>query len=310
MADLEAVREFVLREGRLLERHRFAYLFEEGDPEPVLATLLAYRNPDGGFGHALEPDLRTPTSQSVAVQTAMEILDEIGTGTRPGAAGSVPESTSPGPAELIAGACGFLGGITRPDGGIPFALASAESAPHAPWWQPSEASSLTQTAANAAALHRLGVEHPALDELTRFCWDRIDALDLTGLTEPTPSIAYDVAFSVAFLDAVPDADRATQALDRIGPGLLDSGLLAEDPSERGDLQTALSLSPHPDCRSRRLFEPARIESELDALAGDQRPDGGWTFGWPIWNDAAAHEWRGVVTIEALKTLRANGPSDI
>jgi hypothetical protein len=30
------------------------------------------------------------------------------------------------------------------------------------------------------------------------------------------------------------------------------------------------------------------------------------FGWDQWNAAAAIEWRGVVTINALRLLRANG----
>jgi hypothetical protein len=49
-----------------------------------------------------------------------------------------------------------------------------------------------------------------------------------------------------------------------------------------------------------------IERELDALAAGQADDGGWTFSWAAWNPAAAWEWRGVVAINALRTLRAYG----
>ena len=38
-------------------------LFEDGPAEPVIEALRGYRNPDGGFGHALEPDVRCPSSQ-------------------------------------------------------------------------------------------------------------------------------------------------------------------------------------------------------------------------------------------------------
>ena len=60
---LDAAAGFVWRTARLLDRHRFAHLFLDGDRAPVLAALAAYQNPDGGFGNALEPDLRGPASQ-------------------------------------------------------------------------------------------------------------------------------------------------------------------------------------------------------------------------------------------------------
>jgi hypothetical protein len=68
----------------------------------------------------------------------------------------------------------------------------------------------------------------------------------------------------------------------------------------------LHHSPTPGARSRRLFAPEVIGAHLDALAAGQQDDGGWTFGRPAWSPAAAEEWRGYVTVRALKVLRANG----
>ena len=76
--------------------------------------------------------------------------------------------------------------------------------------------SLTQTAANAAALHALGARHPWLEGADAFLWARIDGLDL-GRAEPTPGLAHDVRFSIGFLDAVPDEARAIAALTRWRP---------------------------------------------------------------------------------------------
>ena len=58
--DLRAARGFMAGHARLLDRRRFEFLFGDGDAELVLAALRAYRNPDGGYGHGLEPDLRAP----------------------------------------------------------------------------------------------------------------------------------------------------------------------------------------------------------------------------------------------------------
>jgi hypothetical protein len=61
--DLSAASAFIWRSARLIDRYRFAYLFLDGEREAVLAALRPYQNPDGGFGNALEPDLRATLSQ-------------------------------------------------------------------------------------------------------------------------------------------------------------------------------------------------------------------------------------------------------
>jgi hypothetical protein len=281
MIDFDAAKTFIEREARLLERHRFAYGFEDAPKEPVLQTLRAYQNADGGFGHALEPDLRDPSSQPTAVMTAIDVLRELGVGDDP----------------MIGDACGFLASIALDDGGVPFALPT--TAPCAPWYQPSEESSLTQTAGNAAALHALGVSQAWLDGATELCWRRIAALDLA---EGGPG--YDVLFSIAFLDTVPDEARALAALDALGPNL--DNVIPPEPQPGAEVHTPLDASPRPGARSRRLFDQTTIDKHLDALEQAQQDDGGWTFPWPNWNPAGGHEWRGIMTLNALQVLRANG----
>jgi hypothetical protein len=62
----------------------------------------------------------------------------------------------------------------------------------------------------------------------------------------------------------------------------------------------------PDSLARALFDEATIKAHLDHLARGQRTDGGWTFSWLAWSPAAEQEWRGCVTVDALRVLRANG----
>jgi hypothetical protein len=274
--NLDAARTFLHANARVLERRRFDHLIEGGPKEPVLHALRAHRNDDGGFGHAIEPDMRAPISQPVGIHTVMEILHELGAHDDP----------------MIRPAVDWLQMITRADGGIPFVLET--DAPHAPWWQHSDASSVTQTAANAAALHNLRVSHPWLDRADEFLFERIAGLDASRLGQDL-GVGYDVLFSVHFLDAHPDDARATEALAALAPIPT-----AEHGSER---PSALDLSPVPGSRSRRLFD---VEKDLDALEAAQKDDGGWTVAWPDWNPAAALEWRGVATVLALNVLRANG----
>lgn len=70
-ANVAAAGVFILRNARLLDRHRFAWRFHAGPANAVLAALRPYQNHDGGFGHALEPDLRCVDSQPVPLEHAL-----------------------------------------------------------------------------------------------------------------------------------------------------------------------------------------------------------------------------------------------
>jgi hypothetical protein len=283
MIDFDAAADFIWLNARLLDRRRFAHHFLGEDAAPVVEALRGYRNRDGGFGHALDPDMRTPHSGPVATQAALEILAEIGATDDP----------------MIAPAADFLNSIARDDGGVPFMLQTAEKHPHAEYFSYADESSLIQTSANAAALHTLNVTHPWLDRATDWMWNQIEALP----SGDDAGSAYGVRFTLAFLDAVPDAERADRALEALAPAV--DELVIEDPAQAEESRTPLDLSPLPNSRSRRLFEPALIERHLDALERNQQPDGGWDFDWPHWNPASALEWRGAITLHTLRLLKAH-----
>ena len=72
--DLDAAKAFMAGHARALDRHRLSLLLGEGEAARPLAALDAYRNPDGGFGWGLEPDLRSMSSQPVGAMHAMEVF--------------------------------------------------------------------------------------------------------------------------------------------------------------------------------------------------------------------------------------------
>ena len=71
--------------------------------------------------------------------------------------------------------------------------------------------------------------------------------------------------------------------------------------------TIRTTSPSVPTASRAAwFTDAEIDASLDHLAAQQREDGGWPVTWAIWTPAIEIEWSGLVTISALKILRAYG----
>jgi hypothetical protein len=67
----------------------------------------------------------------------------------------------------------------------------------------------------------------------------------------------------------------------------------------------LDFAPEPGSLARVLFDEVTIKAHLDHLAQAQLDDGGWTFNWHAWSPAAEGDWRGFLTVEALRVLRAN-----
>jgi hypothetical protein len=287
--DLDAAADFLAARARVLDRRVFQRLFTGGAAGPVRDAVAAYRNADGGFGHALEPDCRTAASQPAAVEMALRIMD-------------LADAWDEG---LVRDAVGWLVSVAPAEGGAAFVEPAVADGPHAPWWVPAEGhpASLIQTGQVCGLLYARGFAHPWLDRATELMWSRIARLP--GLSGTGPS-GYEMFGVLAFLEHVPDRKRAEDAFDQVGPLLLSPGLVALDPEAEGEMFGPLDFAPQPGSIARRLFDAPTIDAHLDHLAGAQRDDGGWMFNWPSWSPAAESDWRGFLTVDALRVLRANG----
>ncbi|WMX44726.1 hypothetical protein [Streptomyces roseicoloratus] len=292
---LARAEQFVWLTARVLEQRRFAYHFLRGGADPVEAALTAYLNEDGGYGHALEPDLRGPVSQPLHTAHALRVLDSIGRcgGLR---------------VERI---CRYLTEVSTHDGALPAVHPSQRGYPAAPFVPvvdepPSE---LLTTGPVVGLLHRNQVWHAWLFRATEFCWAAVDALDKTH--------PYEVQAAVAFLDGVPDRARAQAASDRLGRLVRERRLVVLDPDRAEDHPVPDGYAPGeyhhpydyarvPDSLARRWFTDEEMSRSLDHLAAAQEEDGGWPVTWRLWAPGSALEARPIVTVEALRTLRAHG----
>jgi hypothetical protein len=288
-----AARAFLDREGRLIERRLATVLFDGADASGVIDAVLAYRNPDGGFGHGLEPDKRCPASLPIDVECALGIL-LVATG-----GGTAAGSGDPFADELVRGACDWLASVAAPDGPVPLAFRAMEGYPRAEHWSDwTYTPGLNPTAGLAGRLHQLGITHPWLDRATDWTWARLES----GFDED----AHALIEVMVFLTHVPDRDRAQAVGAHVGDWLSKAAWYRADPADPGYGLTPLHLAPSPDGPWRLLFGDATIQGHLDRLVRDQQPDGGWPITWEPPGSASALEWRGIETLRALRTLRSYG----
>ncbi|GAA1824573.1 hypothetical protein [Actinomadura chokoriensis] len=283
--DIDKASDFMAMHARPLDRRRFELLIGEGDKDALLAALNAYRNPDGGYGHGLEPDLRSRTSQTGPALHAFEVFEELAPFTAP---------------EAVA-LCDWLESVSLPDGGIPFALPVPDPAGCAPFWADADTqtSSLQITAVVAAMAHRVAVHdeavagHPWLDRATRYCLDAIREKDELH--------ALELSFAVWLADAIEDGET----LRLLGGHIPENGLVHVQGGLEDEMMRPLDFAPYPGRPARDLIKDDVVHAELLRLDEQQQDDGGWRVDFASYSPAAELEWRGYTTVKAVSILTRN-----
>jgi hypothetical protein len=271
-ASFERARDLVYRSGRVLERRLFARLFEDGDAEGVTAAVLSYRNGDGGFGHGLEPDKLAPQSQPLDVQSALQALTDAGADAR----------------GIGAATCGFLEPLADERGLVPIVLPSVADYPRANHWGDGNfPPGINPTIAIAGYLNGLGVEHPWLTRATETCMETLE--------HETLGEAHEFVAAAAFVEHVPEAQHLAS---RLAESLPKAQMFLADPDTEG-------YGVPPTKFPREWFDDALYDAHLDKLESQQEEDGGWPVAWEPPGPGSLAAWRAILTIEALRTLKAN-----
>lgn len=285
---------FIEKYARPLEQARFRHAFQDGSQTEILEALRAFQNPDGGFGRALEPDLRAPESSALATSHAFQVLRSLST------------SASH---ELIASALTYLlVSLDREEAHWRIIPPAAQRSPHAPWWdQAGREDEFDTFSLNPTA------------ELLGYCYEQRASVPEDVLTL--------LANRIYVRLAVPGELEMHELLcclrmeQTIGlPGELVEVLgtaltaqipkrIATNPSE----WTGYSLRPvqvveSPDSPWLGGLEDA-VAANLDYEIDSQSPDGSWapTWDWggsyPEHWELARREWAGVLTLEKLLLLK-------
>ncbi|MEZ7005579.1 hypothetical protein [Streptomyces sp. AD55] len=283
---LARAEHFVWLTARVLEQRLFAHHFRGQGADPVETALDAYRNEDGGYGHALEPGLRGPASRPRHAARALAVLDAIG---RCGG-------------QRVERVCRYLTSVSTADGALP-------AGEHTGRVAPGSLGDLLATAPVVGQLHRNEVWHAWLFRATDFCWDAVESTEATHPRE--------VEAALAFLDSAPDRPRARAAADRLGRLVRVRRLAVLEPDGRparralpgrvpGGRRFPHDYARTPGSLARAWFTDAEMARSLDALAAAQQEDGGWPVTDPLGSASADREARPGATLDALLTLRAHG----
>ncbi|MDR2984697.1 MAG: hypothetical protein LBV34_07630 [Nocardiopsaceae bacterium] len=296
--DLDAAIRFVATHARVIDRRRMSVLLgDTAGAAGVVAALDAYRNPDGGYGWALEPDHRSATSQPVAAMHALELLADI------------RDVTSRRPVEV----CDWLAEHALADGGIPFGLPHTDTVGSADHWTAADASvsSVQMTAQLAGQAHRLArlrpdmARHPWLVVATDYCLASIE-----NLADPSP---YELMFLLRFLDAVSSSDdRAERLAARFGALVITDGPTPVPGGADGEVLHILDFTPYQDAPSRAFFSPEAVSNDLKRLAGQNsktaagRSTSGCSAPAPPWSGADTRpSKRSASSAESIYELDAN-----
>ena len=299
----DLAQNYIQTQARPLERKRFELDFEEGSVDAVLTQLGKFQNPDGGFGNALEPDMRTPTSSALCTEIGLRILAELDT-----------------PAEhpLVSSAVAYLLETFDPETQVWRVVPmDANEHPHAPWWH-DEDGSLARTfddflviprAGVLALLHHYAEFVPAtwLTEITQTTITAIQNMDVEKFGSGGDALVY-----MCRLAESPELPTEIKAwLVPLVQKLADQ-IVARDPAQWVQYcAPPLKLAPTPQAISAAFLGDC-LPAHLDYLIETQSPAGYWDVNWS-WGDSysdvwplARQEWRGDITLMNLQTLKAFG----
>ncbi len=279
--------DFIYSNARDLDVRFFETHFKDGSKDDVLSALKKYQNPDGGFGHAIEPDFRLTGSSAMATSVGLQYCVEVNTDSND---------------EIIQSVMDYLATTFDVENAYwPKTPVEVNDSPHAPWWHvdeikpPEEAAWANPNAELLGYLHNFQNHVP--DEILEKLYKR--ALDNLNNLDTIESLYCFMNWERAY-QSVPDPLKSLIS-EKVGKTLQ---TLKPNPDTLGEIRV-FWIAPTPE--SFLLTFPDHIQSLHDYEISRQREDGGWwpTWSWGQYDDVwpiAEREWAGKITVGNLIAL--------
>ncbi|WP_274366169.1 hypothetical protein [Paenibacillus thermotolerans] len=274
----EKAANFIWNNGRLLERTIFEYFFFAGSQSRVLDALKAYQNEDGGFGHALEPDLRTPESQPLFVEFGLRTLYDL----------KIKDL------DLAYKVCDYVSRNADLEKGIATITASLRSYPRAEHWNHpmSEQASFSRLTSLVGLLSWQGVKHPWLDQAADVC--------LNDISSATYEDSHTILNAFCLLESLPQTEEIKMIYDKLADELYHARFFCLEAPPRNYGLTPLEFAPTADAYCRKIFTNKTIQYHLEV----PEEDGGWQIQWEPPSEMARLEWRAYKTLKSLMTIKS------
>jgi hypothetical protein len=291
----QKIAAFFRNEARPLEGALYRYSFENGSADAVLDELARFQNADGGFGHGMEPDVRLPDSSVIATSVAFQRLREVG---------------APANHPLVVNGCRYLRkqyDAARQN--WPIIPPNIDDAPHAPWW--AYDGDLMNRPINPR-VEILGYLYDYADHFPANMRQSLTDSIVTHLqAQPDKMEMHDLMCCLRLMEtkSLPEAVKAPlmQKLTEVVRSTVE-----RDPAQWREYGLPpLSIIKTPDSPFAPLFA-SEIPQNLDFMMEQQGADGTWGPNWSwggLWPETwgqAERDWRGFITLDNLRTLKAFG----
>ncbi|NEN93377.1 MAG: hypothetical protein F6K48_32665 [Okeania sp. SIO3H1] len=286
--------EFLRAQARPLEVARFENIFNGSTVEDVLNELREFQNSDGGFGHALEADLRTPESSALCTSVAFQIIRD--------------HQISREHEIVQRGIHYLMETLDRSETHWRIIPESAGASPHAPWWNQKgreeeySGFSLNPTAEILGYVFDYGEaqrDERIISEITDRVIDSLRLLKSVGM--------HDLLCCLRLLDTENLPPSAQEGLERELGRLIPEAVATTPEQWRQYGLRPLLVVRRPDSPFFNRLEEA-VSLNLDFELKEQASNGSWcpTWSWggdypDLW-ERARQEWSGVLTLDKLVTL--------
>lgn len=271
--DLEKARDFVYHAGSLFERALFAWLFDAGSEERVHQVVLCYKNPDNGFGHGFEHDIKAPQSNPLALEYLLSVMKYCRI---------PPGSILDGVSDWVEGQMDGLGNLKNP--------ADIRDYPLAPWWQ--EKGGQTMPDSIVGNLIHFACAQPSLIEKTK-AWVRARHSPDKIRENRWLFMAY---HAVDFFFAIEDFPN----LARYRQATLDNVIACAEQAPESQYDSLFPFAPTPDSAIAKALPATLLERYLDVLENAQQPEGHWV------DQHNLQQWHPMTTMNVLLALRRYG----
>jgi hypothetical protein len=291
---IHKAQDFLKESDRKLDYQLYNYYFHNGTKEAVANELATYQNKDGGFGKAIEPDFRLPSSSPLATTVGLQYASEIQL-----------DADHP----IITKAIAYLLQTYNEEiGGWSAVSREVNTYPHAPWWQyheETDKSGVESHWANPSA-EIIGYLHEYQQLVPQKLLMTVTNLALTRIEKSVAQMEMHDLLCVIKLAEKVDSKNRQKLMALMKDKIVQTVAKSEKEWEQYGPKP-LTFSPSPSALMYpyvKDYVKENIQYELANFNDEGYWEPNWSWGQfeDVWLKAK-EEWKAILTVKMLKSLK-------